>query len=276
MRNRAFATCAVPLFTAWAVVIALAEPSAQRRNRGGNGSQGLPVATNTIAQNPDAYYGKVVTLSAGIEQVLSKTAFVVDQRKAVPGKGVEPIGTPMLVIAPYLKAPIGEKQLLSLRGEVVKLDAAALAKLAAEYTLDLAAELGTKYDGQPVLVATSVIDAKYAELGRTPPPPAVPVEMPIGVAMKTIGPTFLALRAGTQESNVDGVTRAASTLQSTFTSTEITWKNVGQPPAAAWAKEAAGHALAIERAAAVGDWEVVKTTIDTLNQVCQSCHGAYR
>jgi len=275
MPTRPFATCAVPLFTAWAVFIMLAEPSAQRRNRGGNGSQGVPVATNTIAQNPDAYYGKVVTLSAGIEQVLSKTTFVVDQRKAVPGKGVAPIGTPILVIAPYLKAPVGEKQLLSLRGEVMKLDASAIARLAAEFTLDLA-EVETKYGGQPVLIATSVIGSKFAELGRTPPPPAVPVEMPIGVAMKTIGPTFMALRAAAQESNVDGVTHAASTLQSTFTSTELTWKNVGQPPAAAWAKEAAGHALSIERAAAVGEWEAVKISADALNQVCQSCHGAYR
>jgi hypothetical protein len=39
------------------------------------------------------------------------------------------------------------------RGEVVKLDAAALARLAPGYALDLAPDIGAKFESQPVVVA---------------------------------------------------------------------------------------------------------------------------
>jgi len=42
----------------------------------------VPVATNTVNANPDAYYGQGVTITAAVEQILSKSAFSVDQRRA--------------------------------------------------------------------------------------------------------------------------------------------------------------------------------------------------
>src|ERR1044072_7775701 len=41
----------------------------------------VPVATNTVNANPDAYYGQGVTITAAVDQVLSKSAFAVDQRR---------------------------------------------------------------------------------------------------------------------------------------------------------------------------------------------------
>src|SRR5437667_6094175 len=41
----------------------------------------VPVATNTVTANPDAYYGQAVTITAAVEQILSKSAFSVDQRR---------------------------------------------------------------------------------------------------------------------------------------------------------------------------------------------------
>ena len=41
----------------------------------------LPLATNTILRNPEVYYGKQITVSAGVDHMLSKIAFVVDQWK---------------------------------------------------------------------------------------------------------------------------------------------------------------------------------------------------
>ena len=148
------------------------ESSAQRRNRGDNSSFGTPVATNTILANPDAYKGMPVTMSAGVEQVLSKTAFVIDQRRAVSPTEVKPVGKPMLVIAPYLTGSIDEKQYLLMRGQVVTFDQSTLAQVAADYTLDLAPEISATYQGLPVLVATSVLDSKYTELAKKPAPPA--------------------------------------------------------------------------------------------------------
>ena len=50
----------------------------------------VPLATNTITANPDAFYGQAVTITASVEQILSKTSFIVDQRRvgdAMPKKG---------------------------------------------------------------------------------------------------------------------------------------------------------------------------------------------
>src|SRR5256885_10361813 len=41
----------------------------------------VPVATNTVNANPDAYYGQGVTITAAVHQILSKSAFSVDQRR---------------------------------------------------------------------------------------------------------------------------------------------------------------------------------------------------
>lgn len=150
------------------------DSSAQRRNRGDNSSFGVPVATNTILANPDAYKDKPITLSAGVEQVLSKTAFVIDQQRAVSATAITAVGKPMLVIAPYLTGPIDEKQYVLMRGQVIAFDPATLAQIAADYTLDLTPDVIAKYQGLPVLVATSVLDSKYTELAKKPAPSTPP------------------------------------------------------------------------------------------------------
>src|SRR5712671_3048623 len=106
------------------IVMFAAAPSAQRGRRA-DVNAGVPAATNAILENPNAYYGKAVTISAGVEQILSKTTFLVDQRKAVGAHEVQAIGKPILVIAPYLTAPLDRNHYLLMRGEMVKFDAAA-------------------------------------------------------------------------------------------------------------------------------------------------------
>lgn len=155
--------------TGTVLIVTMAAPSAQRRSD--NASQGTPTATNTILQNPDAYYGKPVTISAGVEQILSKTAFLIDQRKALGATDVKAIGKPILVIAPYMTGAVDQKNYLLVRGELVKFGPAALARVAADYKLDLAPEVAAKYEGQPVLLATSVINSTFAELAGKPAPP---------------------------------------------------------------------------------------------------------
>jgi cytochrome c556 len=254
----------------------LAAPSAQRRNRNDNASFGAPIATNTILQNPDAYYGKPVTISAGVEQILSKTAFLVDQRQAVGPREVKAIGKPILVIAPYLTGALDRNNYVLMRGEIVKLDPAAAARLATDYKLDLAPELGTMYQGQPVLLAISVVNSTYAELARKPIPPPSAEEVSMTAVMKIINPAFAELRTAAQESKVDVVSQYASKLQPAFTQAETILDDLGQSPAAELAREARAHAASIERAAAAGNWDAVKTSFGALNQMCQNCHGAYR
>jgi cytochrome c556 len=253
-----------------------AVPSAQRRGGGREGNTGAPIATNTIMQNPDAYVGKPVTISAAVVRILSKTAFVVDQRKAVSATEVQAIGQPLLVIAPYLIGDIAPHEYLLLRGDVLKFDPAAMARAAADYHLDLEPEIGASYLGQPVLLATSVIDSKFVELGKKPVPPPRPEDLTLTALMKTINPAFAALRTAAEAAKVDEVTANVAKLKPAFTETETVWDGLGQSPAAELAREARGHATTIERAAAAGDWDAVKASAGALNQICQNCHGVYR
>jgi hypothetical protein len=257
------------------VAATIAVPSAQRRGRADNAAQGVPVATNTIVEAPDRYYGKLVTVSAGVEEMLSKTTFLLDQRRAGV-KQVQAIGRPLLVIAPYLTASFDRSNYLLVRGEVVKLDAAALARLAPGYTLDLAPDVGARYQARPVLVANSVIDSKFVELGRKPIPPPSPADVSLTSAMKAISPAFTALRAAAQESQKDVVTENAAKLQAAFTETEAIWTSLSAGPAAKMALDARGQAASIAIAVAAGNWDDVKTSAAALNQTCQSCHAAHR
>ena len=272
-----FAIYGVPLGVAGAILtVMLAAPSAQRRNRGDNTTQGAPVATNTILQHPEGYYGKLVTISAGVEEMLSKTTFLVDQRKAVGPSEVRAIGAPILVIAPYLTATLEQKQHLLMRGEIVKLEPEALARLASGYRLDLAPEVSAKYQGQPVLLAASVINSRYVEVAKKPIPPPSAVDASLTAAMKIISPSFAALRTAAQESKADAVTENVAKLTPAFTQTETIWAGLGQSSVAALAGEARGHVAAIESAAAAGNWDGVKTSAGALNQLCQNCHATHR
>ena len=246
---------------------------AQRRGGRDNAAMGVPVSTTAVVEDPDAYYGKLVTMSAGVEQVLSKTAFVIDQRKAVGPKEVKAIGKPILVIAPYLTASLDPAQYLLMRGQIVKFDPAAIARVASGYSIDLGEEAGAKYVGQPVLVATSVVNSISVELGRKP---MMAEELSMSAAMKTINASFAALRTAAQESKADAIGQNTAKLAPAFKETETIWDGLGQSPAGEWAREAQSHTASIERAAGAGDWEAVKTSAAALNQTCANCHGVYR
>jgi len=141
---------------------------AQRRRGNDNSSFGAPVATNTIVDAPDVYVGKLVTITAGVERMVSKTTFLVDQQRIDGPKAVKAVGKPLLVIAPQLSSALEEKKYLLVRGQVVRLEPAALATLAPGYVLDLPEEIGLKFMGQPVLIASSVLGSTYVELARKP------------------------------------------------------------------------------------------------------------
>lgn len=164
-------TRGVSALVAVVIVATVVTTNAQRRRGNDNTAQGAPVATNTIVHSPDLYYGKLVTVSAGIEQVLTKTAFVLDQRKAVSPSGVKSIGSPLLVIAPTLSAPLDPKHYVMVRGQIVKFDPGAIARMATDYAIDLSPEASARFQGQPVLVATAVIDSTYTDLAKKPGAP---------------------------------------------------------------------------------------------------------
>jgi len=260
------------------LVVALsATMAAQRGRRGGaNANAGLPVATNTILENPDAYYGKQLTISAGVERMVSSTAFLVDQWKSAGPHAVQPMGKPVLVVAPYLTNTLDRRNYLLVRGELLKLDTATVARVAADYKLDLGPELWTRFHGQPILLATSVISASYAELARKPMAPPTASELAMTEAMKTLSPAFTALRAAADQSRADLVAQQVAKLQPAFSQAETIWDNLGQSAGGQWARDAQDQVAAIQNAASAGNWDGVKYSASKLNQLCTNCHNTFR
>jgi hypothetical protein len=278
MSNSMTAKYRVFLVVAVATLIAMAAgPRAQRGRGAAPAAAPAPVLTNTLVDNPGAYYGKLVTIAAGVEQILSKTAFTIDQRRVnEDGKGIRNIGKSVLVIAPNLTGTIDLKNYLLMLGEVVKFDPAEIAVKAKGYTLDLPPDVVAKHQGRPALLATSVINSMYVELVKRPIPPMTAEELALSKVMKRVGPAFAALQAGTKEPAAGVVAKNAAVLKQALTETEAFWDDLGQSAAAQWARDARAHAESIELNVAGGNWDAVKTSAGALNQVCQACHGTYR
>jgi soluble cytochrome b562 len=234
----------------------------------------VPVATNTVTANPDAFYGQAVTLTASVEQILSKTAFAVDQRRV--GEAAKKGGpTDMLVLVPNIQSPVDLKSYVTVMGEVVKFDPAEIAKKAKDYKLDLPADAVSRYTGRPAVIATSVINEKFVDVAKRLPPPLNAEEEAFQKVMKGVAPAFAALRAGIDGSNAENATKNAAALKQAFTETEAFFKPK-KPDATQWAADARKHVDTIQAAVTAGKWDEAKTTAGTLQQSCAQCHGQYR
>jgi hypothetical protein len=241
-----------------------------RRRGGGNANAGIPLATNAILRNPEVYYGKQITVSAGVDRMLSKTAFVVDQWKMTGPAEVSPVGKPILVVAPYLTSALAQRNYLLMRGELVKFDTAALARVAAEYKIDLGPDLWAKYQGQPILLAASVLDSTYTELAKKPILPPTAGELAMSEAMKTISPAFALRVRGRQLAGRRHRGERREAQAGVLTDRGDLGRRrpeLGGPVGA----RRPGVRRVHRHDAAAGNWDKVKFAAGKLNQVCGSC-----
>jgi len=234
----------------------------------------VPVATNTVTANPDAFYGQAVTLTASVEQIHSKSAFSVDQRR-VGGATLKGGPTDILVLVPTIQSPVELKTYVTVMGEVVKFDPEEVAKKAKDYKIDLPPDLVAKFTGRPAVIATSVINEKFLDVAKRLPPPMNAEEEAFSKVMKQVAPAFAALRAGVDGSNVENATKNAAVLKQAFTDTEAFFKPK-KPDATAWAAEARKHVESIQASVTAGKWDEAKATVGTLQTACGRCHGQYR
>ena len=235
----------------------------------------IPVATNTVAGNPDAYYGQPVTITASVEQILSKSAFSVDQRRVASAPPPKNGPTDVLVLVPTIQSPVDLHAYVTVMGELVKFDPAEIARKAKDYKLDLAADAVAKYTGRPALIATSVINEKFVDLAKRLPPPLTAEEEAYQKIMKQVAPAFAALRSGIDASNAEAATKNAAVLKQAFTDTEVFWKPKKAEPTQ-WAHDARLKVESIQAAISAGKWDEAKASAGTLGQACATCHGAYR
>ena len=234
----------------------------------------VPVATNTVTAHPDAYYGQAVTMTASVEQIHSKSAFSVDQRR-VGGATLKGGPTDILVLVPTIQSPVDLKTYVTVMGEVVKFDPAEIAKKAKDYKIDLPPDIAAKYAGRPAVIATSVINEKFLDVAKRLPPPMNAEEEAFSKVMKQVAPAFAALRSGIDGSNVENTTKNAAVLKQAFIDAEAFFKPK-KPDATLWAADARKHVESIQAAVTAGKWDEAKTTAGTLQQACAQCHGQYR
>jgi soluble cytochrome b562 len=234
----------------------------------------IPVATNTVNANPDAYYGQGVTITASVEQILSKSAFAVDQRR-VAGAPTPAKPTDVLVLVPTLQSPVDPKSYVTVMGELVKFDPAEVAKKAKDYKLDLPADAAAKYEGRPALIAPSVITDKFVDLAKRLPPPMTADEEALSKIMKQLPPALAALRTAVDGSKPEDATKNAAVLKQGFTDIEAFWKPK-KADATQWAHEARVKVDGIQTAVTAGKWEDAKAAVPAVQQACGTCHNTYR
>jgi hypothetical protein len=275
MTRRTTAGQTLTLAAGGAILLALVASIGIRAQQapGGGGAAArppIPMAASSIALNPDAHYGENVAMTATVEQALSKTTFSVDQDAA------KSTGKEVLVIAPYLSAAVTPNKYVHVVGEVIKFDPAELAKKAKDYTLDLPPDLVAKYTGKPAVIATSVITAELADIGKRLPAPMTPAEEAYDKTMKSVSGANSALRKGIEESSLELTKQQTAILKKGFMEAQIFFKDRKTADAVGWAQDAYKFTDAIEQAAVAGKWDEVKTAAASLAQMCTTCHAAHR
>lgn len=232
----------------------------------------VPLAASTLADHPDTYYGELVTVTAAVEQVLSPSTFSVDQDKT------KSTGKDVLVVAPTMVGlgKVDPNTYVTVIGEVVRFDPAEIAKKTKGYTLDLPADAFARFQGHPVVVATSVITNTGIDVAKRPPPPMTAEELALQKIMKQVQPASAALRGAVEAMNAAAAKEQATVLKQMFTQTEAFWKAKGKTDATQWAADARKDAETVDAAVAAGNWDQARTSAGTLNQKCATCHGAYR
>ena len=255
-----------------AVLVASIGIRAQQAPGGGGAAARppIPMAASSVALNPEAHFGENVAMTATVEQALTKTAFSVDQDKT------KSTGKEVLIIAPYLNAAVTPNSYVTVVGEVIKFDPAEVAKRAKDYTLDLPPDVIAKFTGKPAVIATSVITAELADIGKRMPAPMTPAEEAFDKTMKSVSGANTAIRKGIEESSVELTKQQAAILKKGFMEAQLFFKNRNTDDAVGWAQDAYKFVDAIDQAATAGKWDEVKTAAGSLAQMCTTCHGVHR
>ncbi len=253
------------------------EPQGRGRGQAGQRQGGpppkpvVPLAASTVVKNPDPYVGNYVSVTAAVEQPLTKSAFSIDQ------DATKPAAQDILVIAPTLQEAVQANAYVTVLGELVKFDPEEVKKKTKNYTVDLSPDLIERYKGKPAVVATAVVvNSTGVDIARVPPPPLTPEEEAFQKIMRQVGPANTALRGAIDKMDGAAVKEQVAILSKAFVQTEAFWKTRNKQDAVGFATEAKKHAEAVGSAAAAGKWDEAKSAAGPLGQQCQSCHTAYR
>ena len=218
-----------------------------RQNPPAAGTKPLsPVATTSIASNPDSFIGQTVTVTASVDRLVSPTSFAVDQDPKASATGE------VLVLVETLSAPPELNSYVTVIGEVVR------------------------HEGKAAIRATSVINAAMVDLAKRQAPALTPDEAAFDATMKRINPAFGGIRQAVAAGGGDKAAEQAAILKQGFTETEAFWKKRDKADAVKWAADARAHAETLEAAVKAGKWDEAKAAVSGMQQTCSACHSTYR
>ena len=230
----------------------------------------VPVAASSLLQHPELYLNQSVSIYGTVEQLLSATAFSLDQDAKKASM------TDLLVIAPTLQNPPEAGNYMTVVGVVIKFDAAEIQKRSKGYAIDLAPNVQERYKDKVIVLASAVVDPAMVDLAKVPLKPATPDEEALSKLMKTVTPAVAELRKGAEGSDKAMVTTQAQALAKVFTETRTVFERQKMDDAIGWATEAASLMAAAEKAAAAGQFADVTASATKLQGLCQQCHTARR
>jgi cytochrome c556 len=237
----------------------------------------VPVAANTVATHPDPYYGEVVTMTASVNEMVSKSSLLVGQKTVGDAAKAKGVNADVLVLLPTMYGAVDLNAYVTVMGEVVKFDPVEIAKKSKNYKLDeFTPEVVEKYKGRPVVLATAVINAASVDLTKRLPPPMTTDEEALQKVMRKVAPAFAALRTSIDTAKADIAAQNVAVLKEAFADTEAFWKSKGKADATGWAADARKQVDLIDHAVAAGKLDDAKVPNGTLGQSCTNCHGAYR
>lgn len=235
------------------------------------GANLVPVAASSLLQHPELYLNQSVSIYGTVEQLLSATAFSLDQDAKKASL------TDLLVIAPTLTAQPKAGHYMTVVGVVIKFDAAEIQKRSKGYALDLAPNVLERYKDKVMVLASAVVDPGMVDLAKVPLRPMTPEEVALSVVMKQFTPLVAELRKGAEGSDKAMVTTEAQTLGKLFIETRKVFETQkDMADAVGWATEAAALMASAEKAAAAGQFADVTASATKLTGLCQQCHAARR
>ena len=235
------------------------------------GANLVPVSAASLMQHPELYLNQSVSMYATVEQLLSGTAFSVDQDAKKASL------TDLLIVAPTLTAQPKPGAYVTVVGVVIKVDPAEIQKRSRGYSLDLPPNVLERYKDKVMVLASAVVDPGMIDLAKVLPKPPTADEEALSKVMKQVQPAVAELRKGADGSDKTMVTTQAQLLGKLFLETKTVFeRQQGMADAVGWATEATTLLAAAEKAASAGQFADVTASATKLQGLCQQCHAARR
>jgi len=170
-----------------------------------------PLTITLLANNPDRYYGKRVSLSAWVDSVYSPTSFSLDEDTQYSN------GRRVIVINPQPSSRMDERGRVTVVGTMYKFDKGDIEKRLGGWRWDVPSDVLNSFKGHPVVIAESIRGISREMVGGGPmmtPPAASFTTPPPGFSGKLVAINEIAGHAKSYYNREVMVTASVESLYS--------------------------------------------------------------